>query len=147
MCVLKKHDIFIDCSSWLDVESIVLSRLWFEYGLSSNQIRTNDVHNVVLLVVDPSSIHHYIFWVWPILSPCSHSYGIPSPWKSRWVAVEPISSILSPPWFMLNIQLVLETCVSIFFMPRSWSICLDERSDFLSFICIPCKLPPWIWES
>ena len=27
-----------------------------------NQVRTNDVRNVVLLVVDPSSIHHYIFW-------------------------------------------------------------------------------------
>ena len=41
----------------------------FEYGLSSSsQIRTNDVHNVVLPVVDPSSIHHYIFWVWPMLS-------------------------------------------------------------------------------
>ena len=35
--------------------------LWFEYGLSSNQIRTNDIRNVVLLVVDSSSIHHYIF--------------------------------------------------------------------------------------
>ena len=31
-----------------------------EYGLLSNQIRTNDIRNVVLLVVDPSSIHHYI---------------------------------------------------------------------------------------
>ena len=37
-------------------------QLWFEYGLSSNQISTNDVRNVVLLVVDPLSIHHYIFW-------------------------------------------------------------------------------------
>ena len=24
--------------------------------------QVNDVHNVVLLVVDPSSIHHYILW-------------------------------------------------------------------------------------
>ena len=39
-----------------------LTNLWFEYGLSSSQIRTNDIRNVVLLVVDPSSIHHYIFW-------------------------------------------------------------------------------------
>ena len=85
--------------------------------------------------------------VWPMLSPCSHDGGSPVIWKFRWVAVEPISSILSPPWFVLNIQLVLETCVSIFFMPRSWSICLDERSDFLWFTCIWCKLPPWIRES
>ena len=27
-----------------------------------SQIRTNDSCNVVLLVVDPSSIHHYICW-------------------------------------------------------------------------------------
>ena len=32
-------------------------------------------------------------------------------------------------------------------MPCSWSICLDERSDFLWFTCIWCKLPPWIRES
>ena len=60
--VLKKDDIFIDWSSWSVVGSIILSKLWFECGLSSNQVRTNDVRNVVLLVVDPSSIHHYIFW-------------------------------------------------------------------------------------
>ena len=51
--------------------------------------------------------------VWPMLSPCSHDGGGPVIWKFRWVVVEPISSILSPPWFMLNINLVLETCVSI----------------------------------
>ena len=27
-----------------------------------NQVRTNDARNVVLFVVEPSSIHHYIFW-------------------------------------------------------------------------------------
>ena len=85
--------------------------------------------------------------VWPILSHCSHSGGSPVIWKLRWVAVEPISGILYPPWFVLNIQLVLETCVSIFFTPRSWSICLDERTDFLWFTCIWFKLPPWIRES
>ena len=69
MCVLKEYDIFIDWSSWSIVGSIVLSKLWFECGLSSNQIRTNDVRNVVLLVVDSSSIHHYVLWVWPMLSP------------------------------------------------------------------------------
>ena len=62
VCVLKKDDIFIDWSSWSVVGPIVVSKHWFEYGLSSNQIRTNTVRNVVLLVVDSSSIHHYIFW-------------------------------------------------------------------------------------
>ena len=41
---------------------IVLPKLLFENGLSSNQIRTDDIRNVVLLVVDSSSIHHYIVW-------------------------------------------------------------------------------------
>ena len=62
VCVLKKDDIFTNWSSWSVVGSIVLSKLWLEYGLSSSQIRTNDVCNVVLLVVDPSRIHHYILW-------------------------------------------------------------------------------------
>ena len=113
VCVLKKDDISIDWSSWSVVGSIALSKLWLEYGLSSSQIRINNVRNVVLLLVDPSSIHHYIFWVWPILSPCSHDGGSPVIWKFRWVVVEPISSILSSPWLMSNIKLVLETCASI----------------------------------
>ena len=74
--------------------SIVLSKLWFEYGLSSSQIRTNDIRNVVLLIVVPLSIHHYIFWVWPMLSLCSHCHGIPSIWKPGWIVVEPISNIV-----------------------------------------------------
>ena len=61
MCVLKKVDIsstdprdqLMDLSSY--------SNFLFEYGLSSNQIRTDDIRNVVLLVVGSSSIHHYIF--------------------------------------------------------------------------------------
>ena len=106
--------------------------LWFECGLSSNQIRTNDICNVVLLVVDSSSIHHYILWVWPMLSPCSLNYGIPFKREPGWIVVEPIDNIHVLSMIVLNIQLVLETCVIIFFTPRSWSICLDERSDFLS---------------
>ena len=34
-----------------------------------------------------------------------------------------------------------------FFMFRSWSICLDERSDYLWFMCTWWKLPPWTRES
>ena len=82
-----------------------------------------------------------------MLSPCSHNCGIPLIWKPGWIVVEPIDNILISSMILLNIKLVLETCVSIFFMPRSWSICLDERSDFLWFTCIWCKLPPWIRES
>ena len=144
--MLKRNDIFINWSPWSVVGSIVLSKVWFEYGLLSNQIRANDIRNVVLLVVVSSSIHHYIFRVWPILSPCTHNGRIPVIWKFWWVVVEPISNILSPPWFVLNIQLVLETCVSIFFMSRLWSLCLDEISDFLEFMCIWCKLPWWVRE-
>ena len=51
--MLKKDDIFIDWSSWSVVGSIVLSKLCFECGLSSNQTRTNDVRNVVLLMDFP----------------------------------------------------------------------------------------------
>ena len=85
--------------------------------------------------------------VWPMLSPCSLNYGILFKRKPGWIVVEPIDNILISSMILLNIKLVLETCVSIFFMPRSWSICLDERSDFLWFTCIWCKLPPWIRES
>ena len=116
MCVLKEDDISVDWSSWSVVGSIALSKLWLEYGLSSSQIRTNDVRNVVLLVVDPSSIHHYIFWVWSMLSPCSHDGGSPVIWKFWWVVVEPIDNILISSMMLLNIKLVLETFESIFFM-------------------------------
>ena len=85
--------------------------------------------------------------VWPMLSPCSLNYGIPFIWKPGWIVVESIDNILISSMILLNIKLVLETCVSIFFMPRLWGICLDERSDFLWFTCIWCKLPSWIRES
>ena len=111
MCVEERW------SSWSIVGSIVLSKIWLEYGLSSSHIKTNDVRNVVLLVVDPSSIHHYIFWVWPILSHCSHNGGSPVIWKFRWVAVEPISNILSPHDPCETLKLALETFVSIIFVP------------------------------
>ena len=120
MCVLKKDDIFIDWSLWSAVESIILSKPWFECGLSSNQIRTNDVCDVVLLVVVPQA-YTIISLVWPILSHCSHSGGSPVIWRFRWVAVKRISSILSPPWFTLNITLVLETL-------WAWPSCPDHEA-------------------
>ena len=61
--------------------------------------------------------------VWPMLSPCSLNYGIPFKREPGWIVVEPIDNILISSMILLNIKLVLETCVSIFFMPRSWSIC------------------------
>ena len=113
VCVLKKDDISIDWSSWSVVGSIALSKLWLEYGLSSSQIRTNDVRNVVLLVVDPSSIHHYIFWS----DQCYHRVHmmVEVQWygNSDELLLSPSVAFCLPPWIMLNINLVLETCVSI----------------------------------
>ena len=112
VCLLKKDDVFIDWSSWSIVGAIVLSNLWFVHGLSSNQIRTNDVLNVVLLVVDPLSIHHYIFWsdqyyhrVHLIVE--FHLYGN---WMNCCWA---INNILVFSKILLNIKLVLETFESI----------------------------------
>ena len=113
--MLKKDDIFIDWSLWSVAGPIVLSILWFECGLSSNQISTNDARNVVLLVVDPSSIHHYIFGLTNAIT-CSLNYGIPFKRKPRWIVVEPIDNILISSMMLLNIKLVLETFESIFFM-------------------------------
>ena len=58
-----------------------------------------------------SVVFYYKTTLWSCLSwtTCSHDGGSPVIWKSRWVVVEPISNILSPPWFMLNINLVLKT--------------------------------------
>ena len=62
MCVEERwyfHQLVLMNNCWIYYHTQTL----IEYGLSSNQTRTNDIRNVVLLVVDPSSIHHYIFWV------------------------------------------------------------------------------------
>ena len=115
VCVEERwflHQLFLVISCW----TYCLIKLWLEYGLSSSQIRTNGVRNVVLFVVDPSSIHHYIFWIWPMLSPCSHDGGSPVIWKFRWVVVEPIDNILISSMMLLNVKLVLETFEGIFFM-------------------------------
>ena len=145
VCVLKKDDISIDWSSWSVVGSIALSKLWLEYGLSSSQIRTNNVRNVVLLVVDPSSIHHYIFgltntitvftWWWK-------SSDMEIPMSCCWAHQQHFVS----PMIHVEHQPSVENFVSNAFVFRSWSLCLDGRSDFLEFMCIWCKLPPWIWE-
>ena len=114
MCALKKDDISIGWSSWSVVGPIILSNLWFDYGISSNQIRTNDVRNVVLLVVDSSSIHHYIFWsdqcyhrVHLIVE--FHLYG-----SLDGLLMSPSTTSLSPPWFGWTSKLALETFESIF---------------------------------
>ena len=143
--VLKKYDIFTNWSSWSVVGSIVLSKLWLAYGLSSNQIRTNNVRNVVLLAVVPRA-YTIITLVWPILSHCSHNGGSPVIWKFRWVVVEPISSILSPPWFMLNIELVLELLQSLPSCSAHEVYVWVKEVTFSKSTCIRCKLPPWIWE-
>ena len=145
MCVLKKDDIFIDWSLWSVAGPIVLSILWFECGLSSNQISTNDARNVVLLVVDPSSIHHYIFgltnaitvftWWWK-------SSDMEIPMSCCWTHQQHFVS----PMIHVEHQPSIGNFLSNAFVFRSWSLCLDGRSDFLEFMCIWCKLPPWVPE-
>ena len=145
MYVLKKDDISIDWSSWSVVGSIALSKLWLEYGLSSNQIRTNDVHNVVLLVVDPSSIHHYIFWS----DQCYHRVHmiVEVQWygNSDELLLSP-STAFCLPMNHVGHQPSVGNFVSNAFVFCSWSLCLDGRSDLLEFMCIWCKLPPWVRE-
>ena len=129
MCV-EEGWYFHRLTSWSVNGHINLSNLWFEYGLSSNQIRTNDIRTVVLLVVDPLSIHHYIFWsdqyyhlVHIIVE--FHLYG-----KLDELLLSPSATFLSPLWFVLNIPLVLETSKSIIFISRSWSICWMKEATF-----------------
>ena len=112
--MLKKDDVFIDWSLWSSVGPIILSKLWFECGIFSNHIITNDIRHVVLLIVDSSSIHHYISGLTNATT-CSLNYGIPFKRKTRWIVVEPIDNILISSMILLNIKLVLETFESIFF--------------------------------
>ena len=102
------------CDQLLDL----LSYQSFDLSVGYRQIKSVPTMLVMLsyFVVDPSSIHHYIFWVWPMLSPCSLNYGIPFKRKPRWIVVEPIDNILISSMILLNIKLVLETFESIFFM-------------------------------
>ena len=111
--MLKKDNIFIDWPWWSVNGPIVLSNLWFEYGLSSNQIRTNDIHNVVLLVVDPSSIYHYIFWSDQYYHRVHMMVEVQWYGNSDELLLSPSVAFCLPPWIMLNINLVLKTCVSI----------------------------------
>ena len=112
-CVLKKDDIFIDWSLWSVAGPIVLSILWFECGLSSNQISTNDVRNIVLFVVDPSSIYHYIFWSNQYYHRVHMMVEVQWYGNSDELLLSPSVAFCLPPWIMLNINLVLKTCVSI----------------------------------
>ena len=114
--MLKKDDIFIDWSLWSVAGPIVLSILWFECGLSSNQISTNDARNVVLF--RGWSLEHTPLYLLGLTNAitCSLNYGIPFKRKPRWIVVVPIDNILVFSIILLNIKLVLETFESIFFM-------------------------------
>ena len=102
--LIDLHDQLLDLSSYEN----------FDLSMGYRQIKSEPTIFVMLsyswFFLRHTPLH---LLVWPMLSPCSHDGGSPVIWKFRWVVVEPISSILSPPWFMLNINLVLETCVSI----------------------------------
>ena len=50
------------------------------------------------------------------------------------------------PMIHVEHQPSVENFVSNAFVFRSWSLCLDGRSDFLEFMCIWCKWPPWVRE-
>ena len=50
------------------------------------------------------------------------------------------------PMIHVEHQPSVENIVSNAFVFRSWSLCLDGRSDFLEFMCIGCKLSPWVRE-
>ena len=84
--------------------------------------------------------------VWAILSHCSHNGGIPVIWKI------PMSCCWAHQQHFVSSMIHVErqpsvgSFVSNAFLFRSWSSCLDGRSDFLEFMCIWCKLPPWVRE-
>ena len=84
--------------------------------------------------------------VWSILSHCSHNGGIPVIWKI------PMSCCWAHQQHFVSSMIHVEhqpsvgNFVSNAFVFRSWSLCLDGRSDFLEFMCIWCKLPPWVRE-
>ena len=146
VCVLKKDDIFIDWSTWSIVGAIVLPILWFECGPSSSQTRTNDIRNVVLLVVDPSSIHHYIFWS----DQCYHLVHIVVEFHFMEILINCYWAHRRHPYLLHDVvghQASVGNLCKHFFVFRSWSICLEEISDYLWFTCIWWKLPPWIRES
>ena len=101
--MLKKDGIFIDWSSWSVNGPIILSKLWFVCGLSSDQIRNNDIRNVVLIVVVSSSIHHFIFWVWPMLSFVHIIMEFHLHRNLNEFLLSPSAIFSSYPWFMLGI--------------------------------------------
>ena len=114
--------------------------------MSSNQVRTNDVRNVVLLVDFPRAYTIISFG----FDQCYclvhivmefHLYG-----NLDKLLLSPLTTFSSSAWFMLNIQLVLETSKRHYLHVSLMKQMLDERSDFLWFTHIWCKLPPWVRE-
>ena len=88
--------------------------------------------SMVMVSNQNSVVLYYKTTLWSCLSgtTCSHDGGSPVIWKFRWVAVEPISSILSPPMNHVEHQPSVGNLCKHFFVFRSWSICLNESSDF-----------------
>ena len=144
--MLKKDDIFIDWSLWSVAGPIVLSILWFECGLSSNQISTNDARNVVLLVVDPSSIYHYIFWS------DQYYHRVHTMVEVQWygnadeLLLSPLTTSLSPPWCCWTLSSV-GNFWKHFLHASSWSTCLMKGVTSFDSRAFWCKLPSWIRES
>ena len=101
------------CEQLLDLLSY--PNLWLSMGY--RQIKSEPTMFVMLsyswFFLEHTPLH---LLVWPMLSPCSHSYGIPSPREAGWIVVEPIDNILVLSIILLNIKVVLETFESIFFI-------------------------------
>ena len=68
--------------------------------------------------------------VWPILSLVHIILEFHLCGNLDELLLSPSATLLPSPWFVLNIQLVLETSKSIIFMSRSWSICWMKEVTF-----------------
>ena len=84
---------------------------------------------------------------WPMLSPCSHNGGIPVIWKISMSCCWAHQQHFVSSMIHVEHQPSVGNFVSNAFVFRSWSLCLDGRSDFLEFMCIWCKLQPWVREN
>ena len=81
-----------------------------------------------------------------MLSPCSHDGGSPVIWKIWMSCCWTHQQHFVSPMIHAEHQPSVENFISNAFVLHSWSLCLDGRSDFLEFMCIWCKLPPWVRE-
>ena len=118
-----------------------------DLGMAYRQIKLEPTIFVMLsyswLFLEHTSLH---LLVWPILSHCSHNGGIPVIWKILMSCCWAHQQHFVSSMIHVEHQPSVGNFVSNAFVFHSWSLCLDGRSDFLEFMCIWCKLPPWVQE-